>query len=117
ISERPLRRAEVGLPDDGFVFCCFNNAYKITPEVFDVWMRLLRRIEASVLWLSLGNATAIGNLRREAEKRGVSPDRLVFAAKVPSNADHLGRQRLADLFLDTIPYNAHATAADALWAG
>jgi predicted O-linked N-acetylglucosamine transferase (SPINDLY family) len=99
------------------VFCCFNNSYKITPDLFDVWMRLLRAIDGGVLWLSTGNATAPINLRREAEKRGVAGERLVFAPKVPRNEDHLARVGLADLFIDTLYYNAHATAADALWAG
>jgi predicted O-linked N-acetylglucosamine transferase (SPINDLY family) len=109
-------RADAGLPDDGFVFCCFNNNYKIAPPVFDVWMRLLRDIRGSVLWLFEDNAEALRNLRQEAERRGVSGERLVFARRVPS-AEHLARHALADLFLDTLPYNAHTTASDALWAG
>ena len=117
ISERTPSRAEAGLPDEGLVFCCFNNAYKITPDVFDIWMRLLIQVDGSVLWLSSSNAHAPRNLRREAEKRGVAGDRLVFAPRVPLNEDHLARVRLADLFLDTLYYNAHTTAADALWAG
>jgi predicted O-linked N-acetylglucosamine transferase (SPINDLY family) len=117
ISELVPSRAQAGLPEHGFVFCCFNNAYKITPEVFDVWMRLLRQIEGSVLWLSSAHAAGAANLRREAEKRGVAGDRLVFAPKVARNEDHLARIRLADLFVDTLYYNAHVTAADALWAG
>jgi predicted O-linked N-acetylglucosamine transferase (SPINDLY family) len=106
-----------GLPERGFVFCCFNNSFKITPEVFDIWMRLLKEIDDSILWLSPANSSAPDNLRREAEKRGVAPDRLVFASRVPLNEDHLARLQHADLFLDTTPYNAHATACDALWAG
>src|SRR5262249_60442345 len=106
-----------GLPEHGFVFCCFNNAYKITPDVFDVWMRLLRGTEGSVLWLSSVHAAATANLRREAQARGVAADRLVFAPRVARNEDHLARVRLADLFVDTLYYNAHVTAADALWAG
>ena len=117
ISEHVPARAEAGLPERGFVFCCFNNSYKITPDLFDVWMRLLREIDGGVLWLSTGNATAPINLRREAEKRGVAGERLVFAPKVARNEDHLARVGVADLFLDTLHYNAHATAADALWAG
>jgi len=116
ISHTPTR-AECGLPASGFVFCSFNNSYKITPTIFDIWMRLLRQIDGSVFWLSGTNETAIQNLRREAESRGVDPQRLVFAARVPRNEDHLARLRLADLFLDTMPYNAHATGSDALWAG
>jgi protein O-GlcNAc transferase len=116
ISERTPTRRECGLPESGFVFCCFNNSFKITPSVFDVWMRLLKEIDRSVLWLFEANITATHNLRREAQCRGVSPDRLVFAKRIPV-ADHLARLRQADLFLDNLPYNAHTTASDALWAG
>ena len=109
-------RAELGLPADGFVFCCFNNVYKILPDVFAIWMRLLASVPGSVLWLLGDNEAATRNLRREAAARGVAPERLVFAprAKLPV---HLARQRRADLFLDTLPVNAHTTASDALWAG
>lgn len=110
-------RQDAGLPERGFVFCCFNNSYKLTPDMFNVWMRLLRDVEGSVLWLPAPNAGAINNLRVEATKQGVSPDRMVFAPRTPSNEDHLARLRLADLFLDTLYYNAHTTACDALWAG
>ena len=116
ISERAPGRADVGLPQSGFVFCCFNNNYKITPGVFDIWMRLLKRVEGSVLWLLADNPAASRNLRAEAESRGVAPDRLVFAKRM-SLSDHLARHRLADLFLDTLPCNAHTTASDALWGG
>ena len=116
ISERTPTRAECGLPETGFVFCCFNNNYKITPTLFDVWMRLLQRIEGSALWLLEGSATAARNLRGEAERRGVAPQRLIFGPHVKVD-EHLARHRLADLFLDTLPYNAHTTASDALWAG
>ncbi|MCC6467258.1 MAG: tetratricopeptide repeat protein [Alphaproteobacteria bacterium] len=109
-------RADAGLPDKGFVFCCFNRNYKIMPGMFDRWMRLLARVDGSVLWLLEANDTATANLRREAERRGVAPQRLVFAARVRPD-EHLARHRLADLFLDTLPYNAHTTASDALWAG
>jgi predicted O-linked N-acetylglucosamine transferase (SPINDLY family) len=98
------------------VFCCFNNNYKITPDVFGVWIRLLRQVEGSVLWLLEDNAAASRNLRREAEARGVGAERLVFAPRLLP-PDHLARHRLADLFLDTLPCNAHTTASDALWAG
>jgi predicted O-linked N-acetylglucosamine transferase (SPINDLY family) len=108
--------AEHGLPDSGFVFCCFNNSYKILPETFACWMRLLRATPDSVLWLIEENAAAIANLRREAAAHGVNPTRLIFAPRLPL-AQHLARHRLADLFLDTMPYNAHTTASDALWAG
>jgi len=117
IADRTPSRAEAGLPRAGFVFCCFNNSFKITPDVFDVWMRLLGRVAGSVLWLSATNAAAVANLRREAQARGIAPERLIFAPRVPLNEDHLARLRLADLFLDTGPYNAHTTAADSLWVG
>lgn len=116
IASRTPTRSEVGLPEKGMVFCCFNNSYKITPPVFDVWMRLLRQVEGSVLWLFCDRATAENNLRREAAARGVDPERLIFARR-SELADHLARHRLADLFLDTLIYNAHTTAADALWMG
>jgi protein O-GlcNAc transferase len=109
-------RGELDLPQDGFVFCCFNNNFKIMPDIFDVWMRLLRDIEGSVLWLLQDNQSAADNLRREAERRGVAPSRLVFAPRRSMN-EHLARHRAADLFVDTNPYNAHTTASDALWAG
>ncbi len=103
-------------PGAGFVFCCFNNSYKITPAVFDAWMRLLGAVPDSVLWLLEDNAEARRNLEREAAARGVDPARLVFAPRLPQ-AEHLARHALADLFLDTLPYNAHTGASDALWAG
>jgi protein O-GlcNAc transferase len=109
-------RPQAGLPDDGFVFCCFNNNYKIAAPVFDIWVRLLHRIDGSVLWLLRDNAAAEENLRKEAANRGVDPARLVFAGRLKNDA-HLARHRLADLFLDTLPYNAHTTASDALWMG
>jgi protein O-GlcNAc transferase len=117
ISDRIFERAEFGLPESGFVFCCFNNSYKLTPDVFDGWARILKAVEASVLWLSVANPLAMTNLKKEISARGVDPDRLVFARQVAASADHLARLRLADLFLDTLPYNAHTTASDALWAG
>ncbi len=117
IAQRAPSRTEAGLPEGGFVFSCFNNTFKLTPDLFDVWMRLLRQVEGSVLWLSRAGATARANLRREAEARGVAGERVVFAPLVARNEDHLARVGLADLFLDTLYYNAHTTAADALWAG
>lgn len=117
ISGHVPSRAECGLPDTGFVFCSFNQSYKLTPAVFDIWMRLLRQVDGSVLWLSKTNETAVRNLRQEAQKRGVDPDRLVFAQRVRLNEDHLARHQCADLFLDTLPFNAHSTGSDALWAG
>src|ERR1700722_2140356 len=116
ISQRTPTRGECGLPQNAFVFCCFNNPQKIMPEIFDIWMRLLRETGGSVLWLITGNAKAAANLRLEAEKRSVAAERLIFAPKA-SVADHLARHHLADLCLDTLPYNAHTTASDALWAG
>ncbi len=116
ISDKVFTRQELGLPNSGFVFCCFNNSYKILPETFDSWMRILARVEGSVLWLLEDNPTMARNLRLEAERRKVSADRLVFAKRMP-HAEHLARHRLADLFIDTLPYNAHTTASDALWAG
>jgi predicted O-linked N-acetylglucosamine transferase (SPINDLY family) len=116
IAERTPSRAECGLRERGFVFACFNNNHKITPDFFDIWMRLLQATPNSVLWLLEDNQWAADNLRREAHARGVTPDRLTFAARCPP-PEHLARHRLADLFLDTLPYNAHTTASDALWAG
>ena len=116
IAENTPTRDAVDLPDHGFVFCCFNNNYKIIPPMFDLWMRILKNVEDSVLWLLSANAAAESNLRKEAEARGIKSARLIFARRVPL-ADHLARHRLADLFLDTLPYNAHTTASDALWAG
>jgi len=116
IAENNPDRAEMGLPEAGFVFCCFNNNHKITPSVFDIWMRLLRAVPGSVLWLLADNATAVANLRRAAIARGVEAHRLVFAERVEL-AEHLARHAAADLCLDTLPYNAHTTASDALWAG
>jgi predicted O-linked N-acetylglucosamine transferase (SPINDLY family) len=98
------------------VFCCFNNSYKIQPATFASWMRILKRVGTSRLWLIEDNASAVRNLRREAEARGVDGERLVFSRRI-ALADHLARHRCADLFLDTLPYNAHTTASDALWAG
>ncbi len=109
-------RADLGLPANAFVYCCFNNSNKLTPEMFDIWMRLLQQVEGSVLWLLEDNPTASRNLRREATARGVAAERLVFAPRVKP-AEHLARHRAADLFLDTLPYGAHTTASDALWSG
>jgi predicted O-linked N-acetylglucosamine transferase (SPINDLY family) len=115
IGTTPSRR-ELGLPENAFVFCSFNHTYKILPGVFSAWMRLLQVVPGSVLWLLKSNHWAEQNLRKEARSYGVAPERLVFAPVVP-HAQHLGRIRAADLFLDTQPYNAHTTASDALWAG
>lgn len=110
-------RSDAGLPEGGFVFASFNNSVKFNPPIFDIWMRLLRRIKGSVLWLAAANPTAMRNLASEAEKRGVVAERLIFAHRLPDLNDHLARLALADLFLDTLPYNAHSTAADALKSG
>ena len=120
-DKRPIApvpsRAEAGLPEYGFVFCSFNQTYKFTPEMFAVWMRLLGAAEGSVLWLPEGNEAARRNLARAAEEHGVARERLIFAPHLLSAEQHLGRLSLADLFLDTLPCNAHSTASDALWAG
>jgi predicted O-linked N-acetylglucosamine transferase (SPINDLY family)/glycosyltransferase involved in cell wall biosynthesis len=115
-TAKPSTRAEEGLLETAFVFCCFNNAYKITPAVFDAWMRILSRVDGSVLWLLEENPAAAANLRKQAAQRGIPPQRLVFAKPLPL-PEHLARHALADLFLDTSPYNAHTTASDALWTG
>lgn len=120
-NKRPIAaatpsRRDCGLPDHGFVFCCFSNTQKLNPDTFDVWMRVLQAVDNSVLWLLEGSATASANLRVAAERRGVAARRLIFAANA-SLPEHLARQRAADLFLDTLPCNAHTTASDALWAG
>jgi predicted O-linked N-acetylglucosamine transferase (SPINDLY family) len=117
VSPKIHSRVDEGLPETGFVFVCNNAAHKIGPEIFDIWMRVLAKVEGSVLWLQSLNPWAMSNLRREARTAGIDPERLVFAARAPRIEDHLARLRLADIFLDTLPYNAHATASDALWAG
>lgn len=116
IGERVYSRAELGLPATGFVFCCFNASYKINPEIFGSWMRILSAVPGSVLFLLGGDAAKERNLRQQASARGVSPERLIFGGRV-ANAEYLARYRSADLFLDTLPYNAGTTASDALWAG
>jgi predicted O-linked N-acetylglucosamine transferase (SPINDLY family) len=115
IADQKLTRKELGLPESGFIFCSFNNSYKITPETFDGWMRILKAVDASILWLIEDNAPAVRNLKSEALKRGISPDRIIFATRLPL-PEHLARHQVANLFLDTLPYNAHTTASDALWA-
>ena len=116
ISDKKFTREEVGLPAEGFIFCCFNTNYKITPDVFDSWTSILNAVKGSVLWLLAGNLTAAKNLCKEAEKRGLDPARLVFAEKMQL-PEYLASYQIADLFLDTLPYNAGTTASDALWAG
>ena len=117
IAEKTPSREEAGLPKTGFVFAGYSETHKISPEIFDIWMRLLSEVPGSVLWLRSANAAAMNNLSREAKARGVVPERLIFAPRMPRAEDHLARLRLADLFLDTLPYNAHTTASDALWTG
>jgi protein O-GlcNAc transferase len=117
IAGEAATRAAAGLPAHGFVFCAFNNPVKITPEVFGMWLRLLRELAGSVLWLRADTPDARANLSDTARRQGVEPARLVFAPAISRMESHLARYRLADLFLDTQPYNAHATACDALWAG
>jgi predicted O-linked N-acetylglucosamine transferase (SPINDLY family) len=116
ISDTPFTRQQMGLPETGFVFCCFNQHYKFTPDVFDSWMNILRRVDNSVLWLNVANPTARTNLHAEAQKRNIPRERIIFADTI-GFSDHLARQRLADLFLDTFHYGAHGTASHALWAG
>ena len=116
ISNRIFTRAELGLPALGFVFCCFNNSYKIMPQTFDSWMRILKAVNGSTLWLLHDNPQTVKNLKQQAQRRGVEPERLIFAPRMPL-PEHLARHRVADLFLDTLPCNAHTTASDALWAG
>jgi predicted O-linked N-acetylglucosamine transferase (SPINDLY family) len=116
ISNRIFTREELKLPQSAFVYCCFNNSYKITPHTFDGWMRILKQVQGSVLWLIEDNPSAVANLQLEAQRRGVNKDRLIFAQKIPL-PEHLARHQAADLFLDTLPYNAHTTASDSLWAG
>lgn len=116
IAQTITTRADFGLPEDAFVFCCFNNSYKISPREFDIWMRVLSKVEGSVLWLFKANKWAEQNLRKEAEQRGIDPLRLIFADRV-SQSEHLARHKHANLFIDTFNYNAHTTASDALWSG
>jgi len=125
LSTESVSRADFGLPEDGFVFTCQNNIYKLRPDVFDIWMRLLQKVPGSVLWLLQPNATALANLQKEAKSRGIDPNRLVFVKRetVPADREYerigkyLASYKMADLFLDTLPYNAGTTAIDALWAG
>ena len=116
IAPTQFTKQDLGLPENSFVFCCFNNNFKITPDVFDSWVRILKAVDASVLWLLEDNQTAAANLRKEAALRGLDPARLVFAKRMDL-PEHLARHKAADLFLDTLYYNAHTTASDALWAG
>jgi predicted O-linked N-acetylglucosamine transferase (SPINDLY family) len=116
IPPPPPSRASLNLPEHGFIYCSFNNNYKITPEVFATWMQILKQVPESVLWLLEDSHAATQNLQATAQNHGVDPNRLVFAKRV-SLSEHLCRQQAADLFLDTFPFNAHTTASDALWVG
>jgi predicted O-linked N-acetylglucosamine transferase (SPINDLY family) len=116
IAATRTTRSDLNLPEKSFVFCCFNNNYKISPAEFDIWMRILNKVDGSVLWLLRSNKWAEGNLRKEAVERGIDPSRLIFAPKLP-HSEHLARHRHADLFIDTFNVNAHTTASDALWSG
>jgi predicted O-linked N-acetylglucosamine transferase (SPINDLY family) len=116
IGDRFFTREELRLPTKGFIFCCFNNNFKILPPIFDSWMRILNAVEDSSLWLFEDNKYAHANLKLQAEIRGINPSRLIFAERLDL-PEHLARHRAADLFLDTVPYNAHTTASDALWSG
>ena len=116
-SEKIFNKAEVGLPSDSFIFCCFNSHHKITENVFSSWMKILLSVDKSVLWLPSGDRSALNNLKKEAEKKDIDPNRLIFAPRLDLRGDHLNRIKLADLFLDTHPYNAHSTASDALQMG
>jgi predicted O-linked N-acetylglucosamine transferase (SPINDLY family) len=116
ISDKIFTREELGLPKNGFVFCCFNQTYKITPNVFGIWMKILKQVKGSVLWLLEDNLTATNNLKLEANKRDIDVKRIIFARRMKMS-DHLARLKVADLFIDTLPYNAHTSASDGLWVG
>jgi predicted O-linked N-acetylglucosamine transferase (SPINDLY family) len=116
ISDKQFTRQELGLPENAFVFCCFNNNFKILPDTFNGWMRILNAVEGSILWLFQDNPYVVQNLKKAAQRQGIDSQRLVFAERAPL-PEHLARHRYADLFLDTSPYNAHTTASDALWVG
>ena len=116
ISDKIFKREELGLPKNAFVFCCFNQNNKITPNIFDIWMRILKTVDKSVLWLLEDNSIAVKNLRKEAKKRKIDPKRIIFAKRM-SMTNHFARHKCADLFIDTFPYGAHTTCSDSLWAG
>ena len=116
VSDKNFTREELGLPKDGFVFCCFNQNYKITPDIFDIWMKILKHTKNSVLWLFENSKISSINLKKEAKTRNIDPSRIIFASRI-TQIEHIGRYKLADLFIDTLPYNAHTTACDGLWVG
>jgi predicted O-linked N-acetylglucosamine transferase (SPINDLY family) len=117
ISNKKFTRQDFGLPETKIVFCSFNNNYKITPQIFFGWMRILQRVEGSVLWLGGLAKESRENILNHANSKGISSNRIIFAERMELMEEHLARFRLADLFLDTFPYGAHTTASDALWAG
>jgi len=116
ISKKKISKKDFNLPEDKFIFCCFNNVIKINPGIFEIWMKILKNNKNSILWLLSNNNVVINNLKSEAERRNINKDRLIFSKKL-TNEDHLARYKLADLFLDTFPYNAHTTANEALYCG
>jgi predicted O-linked N-acetylglucosamine transferase (SPINDLY family) len=117
VGDAPKSRGEYGLPPDGVVYCSFNETKKITPHMFDAWMRILARVPGSVLWLASQKKGTADNIRRRAAACGIDPDRVIFAERTPDHNDHMSRYRRCDLYLDTLLYNGHTTASDALWAG
>jgi predicted O-linked N-acetylglucosamine transferase (SPINDLY family) len=116
ISDKTFTHEELGLPNDSFIFCCFNSPHKITPEIFKTWVKIISKVKNSVLWLYVLNEQTIKNLKKEMTKNFLSEDRIVFAKKIDVEL-HLARLKFADLCLDTLPYNGHTTTSDALWAG
>ncbi len=116
ISKNIFKKNDIGLPENSFVFCCFNKHYKITPNVFDIWMRILNKVDNSILWLIQDTNNGIQNLFKEAQNRNVDPKRIIFANRI-NTEKHLARHKMADLFIDTFPYTAHTTCSDALWSG
>jgi predicted O-linked N-acetylglucosamine transferase (SPINDLY family) len=116
MSKKVFTREELSLPKNAFVFCCFNQNYKITPNIFNIWMKILKKIEGSVLWLIKDSNEGVNNLKKEANKRGINPDKIIFAKRM-TISEHLARHKMADLFIDTFPYTAHTTCSDALWSG
>ena len=116
MSKKVFTREELSLPKNAFVFCCFNQNYKITPNIFNIWMKILKKIEGSVLWLIKDSNEGANNLKKEANKRGINPDKIIFAKRM-TISEHLARHKMADLFIDTFPYTAHTTCSDALWSG
>jgi predicted O-linked N-acetylglucosamine transferase (SPINDLY family) len=117
VSKKIINKTDAGLPSDSFVFCCFNNFYKINPIVFKSWMNILSKVSGSILWLPEGNSIAMNNLKKEFKKHGIDENRLFFAPRLTLKEDHLNRLQLADLFIDTFPFNAHTTCSDALRVG